>query len=923
MTNQIKELKKRSKYRENLLEQIVKSRNPIDNFRDPINYLVLAREWNSWYPSTFQVSGGCYFFNLNEEIIVIDPGFNTLEKLIENQLDIRLVRHIFITHFHPDHFNNLSKLLTRLPSKEHKVSVYLNTTSYNQFKIYMRENTEFYELIPNIIIKLETTKKEDRFNIDVEVTKAFHREIGGSMSSIGLKFILNHHQDVDIKYVIGFMSDTDGYEKYIESYIKDYNDCDILIPHLGSIHPEKAPMGYKHLYLKGTEELLKSLASEKDPVHFLGEFGLELASDKTFFEGLTHFIPSKISYLELMKDLYKIFYSKEKGDEKGDKVEESFSYNIPIIKLFIKRFESIINKIKNQPFLKLEVLLPFLLFDMESIKTYEESGITALLGKLEKKIEFFIKNVQEDDFKNIWWRILKKVAFQADNTSEHKKKLEKFLDNLDLKELREKMDKNCELIIPFFSKDFREELSFSRIIPSKGGPTASISSLLPNGIELEVNQYEPYKLEANYRHIFINEGIINFRRINDLLRTYFKNQNIINNSKFEWFIFTFSVYFLLKALESKTEIYKELQDGRSGVCKYLQRKCKKTVIPVHDSYKIIFDKNEIKLEGYCENNHKTNYLPLTRINRDWDFFPKKTKEDKNADLNNKFINVIPINDCIKCMQESIRVKYEKKMEQEWEENEGKFLIEEQEEVIKQYEDELSNITDLKELFYFYSTDFKNEIFGINSAILKKKVFELIENSNLSPQEIILYLIHPKLIVSEVIQEIVSRHLEKLKKDQILTLICDIFSNPLPYKEIEQEPVYLYLLINKDFSRLIISKIENKVNLEFLVKAIKYFKELKEYKKSYNQKFNVFLKFIKQKAIDVLYPLIEEPSKYEQEYELLKKNEDFTTWLEELGYPLDNFANFLNSNLGYGYITPRFLKSLTYKSKDFKNRFLWF
>ncbi len=917
MNNRIEELKKRSEYREKLLEQIVKTSNPIDNFRDPNNYLVLAREWNSWYPSTFQVSGGCYFFNLNEEIIIIDPGFNTLEKIIEHQLDVRLIRHIFITHFHPDHFNNLSKLLTRLPSKEHKISVYLNITSYNQFKIYMRDNTEVYELKPGNVLKLKTIQKESYFKIEVEVTKAFHKEIGGAMNSIGLKFKLRHNQVENKKYIIGFMSDTDGYHDYIEYYKKIYDDSDILIPHLGSIHSK--PTGYKHLYLDGIEEFLESLNNERDRVIFLGEFGLELASDQTFYKGLTHLISPKTSYMELIRNIFKILYSESKEDS---------SYKSPIIFLLTKRLESIINEIEGNPFLKFEVLLPFILFNKSSLEWDKKDEIEILIKGLEEKIEFFLKKVNETNFKEVWWTVLKKFAFRVDKTDEYKKTLIKFMDDVGLGELRKNIDENCMLILPFFTNKFKEKFTFSGIIPRRGNPSSSIVSLLPSGIELEVNHFQDFKYdsEANFRSYLINDGIINFCGPNNLLRTYFSNQEIIENPKFKWFVLTFTIYFLLKALEfTNKERFNELQDGRSGICKYLQDKFRKVVIPVHDSYKIIFNKDDIRCEGYCDCNHRS-MIPLMYINHNWEFFSKGgkiSKEIEKIDSDKEFVNLISNNKCMKCLIDSKIEKYEEEKQKEWESIEGPDIIKEREAIIKSYEKDIKNISNLRESFYFYSKDFSNLIFGVNSEILKGSLSKLIPKTKFSPQEIILHLIHPKLIKSAVIREFVDIQLEKLTKDEVLNLICDIFSNSSPYKEIEQEPVYLYLFIDKDFSELIISKIENNINLYFLIKAVKYLNDLKEYKNNYNLKWNHLSKFIKRKAIEILYPLIENPKDYEQDYEMLKKYEDFNNWLENMGYPLDIYADFLDSNLGYKFITPRFLKSLENNSSDYKYRFLWF
>ena len=106
----LENIKKRSEIREDLLEKIVKDSKIIRNFPEYENFLILSRQCNSWYPSSFDVEGGCYFFNINEEIIIIDPGFNTLEEIKKRELDLRLIRHVFITHFHPDHFESLIKV---------------------------------------------------------------------------------------------------------------------------------------------------------------------------------------------------------------------------------------------------------------------------------------------------------------------------------------------------------------------------------------------------------------------------------------------------------------------------------------------------------------------------------------------------------------------------------------------------------------------------------------------------------------------------------------------------------------------------------------------------------------------------------------------------------------------------------------------
>ena len=155
---QMNDLKELSTERENLLDNIVKSLDFLGSFENRENFLILAREWNSWYPSTFEVIGGCYLFNINQQIIIIDPGFNTLEVIRRYELDVRLIRHIIVTHFHPDHCEHLIKLLTQLKGRANNLTVYLNSTSFKQFQIYSRENVDFIELKPGMNVQLNTDK---------------------------------------------------------------------------------------------------------------------------------------------------------------------------------------------------------------------------------------------------------------------------------------------------------------------------------------------------------------------------------------------------------------------------------------------------------------------------------------------------------------------------------------------------------------------------------------------------------------------------------------------------------------------------------------------------------------------------------------------------------------------------------------------
>ena len=836
MTNNklIKALKERSKVREDLLEKIVKSNDPLDNFIDPDNFLILSREWNSWYPSTFKISGGCYFFNINGEVIIIDPGFNTLKNIIDNDLDIRLIRYIFVTHFHPDHYVSLSKLLTRLPSSKHKVSVYLNPTTFKQFNIYMREYTDFYELIPGTIYDLNT-KANSIYKIEIETTKAFHREIGGFMNSIGLKFKLTHNKK-KCSFIIGFMGDTDGHCNYMDYYKDMYDDCHVVIPHLGSIHSK--PKGYKHLYLNGVKSLLKILKKE-DKVFFLGEFGLELGDDDTFYRGLEYLVSSKISYMNLTNNILRILNNEKDKDLKN--------HLNPILQLLKTRFESIVKNLSGNLILKLEIFLPFII--SYKTKKYKEKKDNKEpkddtdnkfkeFSNLGKNIELFLKNITEEKFKKVVWSFLKKFALGADLTNDYKKLFIELLNDVGLAELRQNMDLNCESFIPLWDNDFRDlfwKKIFKAIIPRYGNITLGIDIFLPKGLGLNVNSKQDPWLETS---------IINFLNAETRLTSLFKKPELFNNEKISWFILLIILYFSTKIREiERLNDHSEFSDGRVQICQYLHKRTDQTIIPVHNSYKIIFKESGIECEGYCCNYHRQT-IPLLEINSDVELL-------KNTDLGIEYVNIIPENRCIRCYYESEKSRYKTERDQEQEEM-FKEEFEESHIILKQSADNrMKQFQDLDVFFnYFNNSYMEEEFLHISDVILKIKLIKLIDQTGLTQLELILYLIHPMLIKRSVIQEIVELKLNLLSSEEVLQLLLKIFKNPSPYNELEIYPIYLDLLYNENLVKMIFSKIKNEeISFNFLAEALDYIYRVNSFKKSLRR--NNFVEHLKRCLIEIL------------------------------------------------------------------------
>ena len=300
-----KHISKTISLRQNFLENLMKEPNirKISNGNHPLRFLI-GRQWNSWYPSYFSSIGGCYAIETRDKekitqknagVIVIDPGFGFLTSLRKYfHIEPQNIRQIFVSHFHPDHMAGLIEFATLSYESDFPCNVFLNETSYEFFKPFHGKNLKIFELKPGQIRKIfdypvRSKTKEARESAFVKVIPTHHSEIGLKHGSLGLIFEFshkrpsgNHQKSIEYTQKIAIMGDTDGNEKYMPEYAKNFADVDSLILHLGSYDDEKYGIGDAHLYYKGVNALLKELKSKDYPkkpeLILLSEFGLELGS---------------------------------------------------------------------------------------------------------------------------------------------------------------------------------------------------------------------------------------------------------------------------------------------------------------------------------------------------------------------------------------------------------------------------------------------------------------------------------------------------------------------------------------------------------------------------------------------------------------------------------------------------------------------
>ena len=294
-------IEKTVKNRDKLINRLIKDMMVSDQkeyISDHVEFVV-ARKWNSWYPSFFSTLGGCYaLIPLNNDtiikkkdqgIIVIDPGFDFLDVLKKyHGIAPYQIKKIVVTHFHPDHMGGLIEFLAIINAFKFSCALYLNTTSFEFFKSFSSKYLHVHEIKPGQLLNLyeytyRTNESDDYVHeaICLKVKSAHHEEVGLRHNTVGLQILIK--RDGIIYHNIGLIGDTDGSEYYIPEYLKNYADSDIVVLHVGSFYDsENFGKGDKHLYANGTKSLIQKMICEDNNFNYLkliilSEFGLEHA----------------------------------------------------------------------------------------------------------------------------------------------------------------------------------------------------------------------------------------------------------------------------------------------------------------------------------------------------------------------------------------------------------------------------------------------------------------------------------------------------------------------------------------------------------------------------------------------------------------------------------------------------------------------
>ena len=861
---ELKELEQRSKLREKLIKRIVKDSEIIQNFPDNENFLVLSRQWNSWYPSSLDVEGGCYFFNINDEIIIIDPGFNTIEEIKKNQLDIRLIRHVFITHFHPDHFESLVKIITRITSKNNPITVYMNSTAFDQFKIYSKEYTDFIELKPGMVIKLDFKKDNPKIMVNVEVNAAYHKEIGGANNSIGLKFKLI---DKYIKkvHVIGFMSDTDGSEKYIDEYCSFYGNCDILVIHIGSI--DKHPTGYKHLYKDGIISLFNRLSDQnllENKYIFIGEFGFELAQIDFFLKACEAIIPERLNYLIIINSFLDFLNKKEP--------EISLGY------IYVSSFMKCIDKIS---FLypTLEIVAPFF-FNLND----DPDAIIK-----ESIISIDVKDVQIGE---IWEIFTQTIVFESMEPSSGKEKLEK---------IGFKIFGN-ELVKEFYSKIHTFFKYMNILITAKFlnriRKNEFIDFLNPEDISKFIKYYvqQITHEELSSEPYYVIRQNFSFSKINILSKLSKEEKQKLDIISL--LIFSLFMIYLANFNDFIYPSYGEV-DGRQIICKNLYSKYDLgefgLVLPVHPSYRMIFSKEIVELEGSCTNGHRKVRHLITDYNRDWILQHKRPSSAIRKDL--EFIDVFSTNYCTICIGDSLR-KENGRTEEEIERERFEDITAMKEQFEAQLQTTNMGIKEAKDLLGIVITLFKINkpvlLSSIDGDLLIEKIIEL--RKEVPNEELLNVLFTSKNFINiQQVRTLIKEIIEEEAKDNesfVKSLILSLLSNDLAK---ENGDIYYNYFEYDDLNDSLI-KYQPEFDLQEIIEISNYFIGKINYLKTKEQFLTLSKMFFyyKRQFINLFYKILKFPESHVNELELIFSENEFVNNLHTIPQPINFYAKCIKN-----------------------------
>jgi DNA-binding response OmpR family regulator len=299
------EIDEKVKHHEDLIgayykEKISEQRFVFHKTQEPL--FVVARRWNSWYPSFFDVPGGSYamVFPVCKEtkrnrIAVIDPGFRFLKILSNLGLSIQDIETCIITHNHPDHIGGVFEYIACRRQADKPVSFHCNPSTQRMLSNLAQANIITSTLPDDNKEEIVIQYKDrcDKFRaLGVRAFATDHREVGWDSDSRGI--ILTCHSGEKDKekdslsrtIILGDSAfDETNSDMDFPTILAGDENTKIVVVHIGSAQIKKRAGG--HLYLMGLGRLVQQIAAKLEKycrnkrnklIILVSEWGLEHAN---------------------------------------------------------------------------------------------------------------------------------------------------------------------------------------------------------------------------------------------------------------------------------------------------------------------------------------------------------------------------------------------------------------------------------------------------------------------------------------------------------------------------------------------------------------------------------------------------------------------------------------------------------------------
>jgi CheY-like chemotaxis protein len=265
--------------------------------------LVVARRWNSWYPSYFNVTGGAYAIigaksaSGRTPASIIDPGFRAIGVLSSLGVPVGSLNTCVVTHNHPDHVGGIFEYVASRHVLGEDTSVFCSASALNMLDPFRGNRLNVQQLgLTNVDIIPPYDAYGGRRRIVATPVPTSHHDVGGVEGTCGVLLASDMTNSRSVFHTCSttlVLGDTEYDERAYAPNAALYQkmrdalanrDLKVAVLHIGCSQFKEGTG--KHLYLPGLIAILRELDyarrthvdSEQPLLVLVSEWGLEHAT---------------------------------------------------------------------------------------------------------------------------------------------------------------------------------------------------------------------------------------------------------------------------------------------------------------------------------------------------------------------------------------------------------------------------------------------------------------------------------------------------------------------------------------------------------------------------------------------------------------------------------------------------------------------